>query len=378
MLDIKLNYDKLVRGWYSFRRASSYGRTLYCITGKRSTGKSTSLALWVICEYYRTRQGWIYTRRTKDTTDATAPEWFFNAVNIINAHYDIGLKIEYRGGYYYLSDKSDIIDDETEDMSDEPRRETHIAGRAIALSMQQKYKGANLCLYDWLIYDEFVAFSGESYLGARDDILREYRALLSLAQTMDRGVGQAHRGAVHIVCLGNCDSYYSPIYMGIGADRYLRSDTRILAPKGVDWLVQQLSPEDSPSAEGYETTALYRLADDRTRAYAYENRAREESEDFIDKNVSRKTLTPLCECVFDGFHMIIYQYADGLYITPGTQPGLRVFALTHADHTPDYHLVDRYDGYEILQLRVYYGRGLVRFHDRQCKRAIDTYFKFLK
>lgn len=372
---LKLNYDKLTKGWFSMRRITSYNRPFMCITGKRSTGKSTGVAIWLICEFYRTEQGWVYTRRTKDTSELTCSDWFDNACAIINAEYNIGLRITCKGGYYRLSDKSDITDI-NDDTGEETREET-ICGRVVPLSLQQKVKGSNLSMFDWLVYDEFVAFRGERYLGKSNDPIYEYDAIHSLAETIDRGVGVAHRNAVKVICLGNNESFYNPMYIATGADRFIRTDTKILSPKNVDWIVQQLTPEDAINAEDYKDTSLYRLASARTRAYAYENEAKEADGAFIE-NHDKDTLTAVFEGVFDGFHFIVYSYNDGLYVSPGTRPGLKCFALTNADHTPDYHLPFSFDGYEILQLKVMYTKGKVRFKDRKSKYCIDNYFKFCK
>lgn len=377
MLNIKLNYDKLTKGWFSARHAISYNRHFMAVTGKRSTGKSTGVAIWLICEYYRTRQGWIYSRRTKDTSDLTCREWFDNACDIINAEYNIGLKVTCKGGYYYLSDKSDTIvnDEDTEDLQ-EPEREEHVCGRVIPLSLQQKYKGSNLSMFDYIVYDEFIAFPGESYLGSSTDIIREYKALMSLFETVDRGIGCAHRNAVKIFCLGNNDTYYNPIYIALGADRYLRTDTKILAPKGEEWLVQQLSPEDAPKAEEYKDSVGYKLADARTKAYAYENKASEDNGNFIEEVDT--ALKPVFEAIFDGFKMVVYQYEKGFYVAPGTAPGREKYALTMADHTPNYKLTLGCCGYEVIQFKRAYSDGLVRFKNQKCKYCFDNYFKFVK
>ncbi len=375
MMKIKLNYDKLTRGWFSARKAVSYNRHLMAITGKRSTGKSTGVAIFLICEYYRTGQGWIYVRRTKDTTDLTCKDWFDNACDIINAEYNIGVKVTCKGGFYYISDKSDIIvDDSEEEILIEPQREEHVAGRVIPLSLQQKFKGSNLSMFDWIVYDEFIAFAGESYLGTSNDIIREYKALMSLYETADRGIGIAHRNAVKIFCLGNNDSYYNPVYIALGADKYLRTDTKILSPKGEEWLVQQLAPEDAPNAEEYKDSVGYKLADARTRAYAYENKA-DQDNNFIE-NVEGSLKALFC-LVFDGFKMTVYQYKDGLFVAPGQHTMSQTIALTKADHTPDYRLATGFNGYEIRQLRKLYEDGHVRFKDQKCKYCIDNYFKFV-
>lgn len=364
---LKLNYDKMVKGYYSVRHVLSYNRPLNAITGPRGTTKSTSVALWVICYWYQTEQGWIYTRRDKDTTDGTAEDFIVNAVAIINMFYpDLQLNIEYKGGKpgkYYLTDKY--------------RDEPVLCGFAVPLNLQAKYKGKNFSMCDWVVFDEFIKSADEHYGGGSKDITREFVNLHQLMQTADRGIGVLHRNKVRAICMGNNDSYFNPIYIAKGIDKYLRTETKFLAPKSEAYVVQQLSYADCPNAEGYEDTMLYKLADDRTKDYAYRNINKEASENEFIEDHDKDSLKPVCEMTFDNFHMVCYQYSDGLYIAPGTAPGRKRFALTLEDHTPDYNLPNSFNGYELIQIRRLYDRGKVRFKNHKCKYCLDNYFKYI-
>lgn len=358
------SYDAMTEGWFSLRKPLSYNRHLVTVTGKRSTGKSTNTALYILLDFLKNGRGWVYTRRTKDESDLTAPSWFDNAVGIINRHIKDEadrIVMEYKGGKYYVDGKE--------------------AGLAVPLSLQQKYKSANMSMLDWLIYDEFIIFEGGSYLGGSANMLKEYHALMSLRETMDRGIGIAHRDKVVIIALGNNESYFNPIYMAVGADRFIRVDTHYLAPKGEEWLVVQLTPEDATEAENYKNTVGYKLADERTRQYAYENRSREESDtsDFVMK-MSVKT-RELCNLIWDGYEMIMCaDFSAGLcYVKHGRREELPDYALTFEDHRPNYMLMlnGGSEGY-LATLKSYYNAGSVRFENHQCKRAIDNFYKFVK
>lgn len=373
-----ISYDKLTEGWFSARKILSYNRHLMAITGKRSTGKSTGVALFLLMEYRRTGQGWIYTRRTKDETQLTCADWFNNACDILNGYIETECHVLYKGGfYYYVEGSLETVDDEGNTV---PRKDLYekVCGRAIPLSQQQKYKGSNFSAFDWIVYDEFIAFEGGSpYLGGYSNPLQEYRMLMSLFETADRGIGIAHRNAVKIFCLGNNDSYYNPIYTAIGADKFLRSDTKILAPKDEEWIVQQLTAEDAPMAEDYKNSVGYKLADARTKEYAYENMNKEQGDSqFVCK--LKVTMHPVFNASFDGYKMAVYQYSQGFYVVAGTAPGVHNYALTMKDHTPDRTLTYGAYGFTLQQFKKNYSDGFVRFENMKCKVCFDSYFKFIQ
>ena len=356
-------YDNLTKGWFSLRRPLSYGRHFIAITGKRSTGKSTGTSLYILMNYLETGNGWIYTRRTKDEMDVTAPTWFDNAVAILNSYITDSknkLKVEYKGGEYFVNGV--------------------MAGMAIPLSLQQKYKSTNLSFTYFIIYDEFIAFEGTGYLGGATNPLKEYRALLSLFQSSDRTVGKAFRNEVIIIALGNNDSLFNPLYMGLGVDKFIRTDTHFLAPKGEEWVVMQMKAEDAEEAEAYKNSVGYKLSDERTRDYAYENLSKEETAKttFIQKITTQ--LKPLCNLHFDGYDMTMsINYNEGyVYVAHGHAQGLGDYALTGGDHRPHYTLTlhggnTGHLGY----LRQFYDAGQIRFENLKCKFCIDNFYKFV-
>ena len=356
-------YDNLTKGWFSLRKPLSYGRHFIAITGKRSTGKSTGTSLYILMNYLETGKGWIYTRRTKDEMDVTAPTWFDNAVEILNSYITDKadkIKVEYQGGTYYVNGIE--------------------AGIAIPLSLQQKYKSTNLSFADFIIYDEFIAFEGTGYLGGATNPLKEFRAILSLFQSTDRTVGKAFRNEVVIIALGNNDSLFNPLYMGLGVDKFIRTDTHFLAPKGEEWVVMQMKAEDAEEAEAYKNSVGYKLSDERTRDYAYENLSKEETAKttFVQKITT--PLKQLCNLHFDGYDMIMsVNYREGfVYISRGHVEGMQDYALTVADHRPNYTLTlhGGNQGYLGL-LRQMYDTGAIRFENLKCKFCIDNFFKFV-
>lgn len=352
------SYEKLTteRGWFSMTPILSRGRHLNVITGKRSTGKSTGAALYILMDYLKTGKGWIYSRRTKDETDLTCFSWFDNAVDILREE-GVDVSVEYRGGHYYVNGEE--------------------AGRAIPLSLQQKSKGDNLSAYNWIIYDEFISFD-RRYLGGRENPLFEYQALMSLYQTADRGIGVAHRNEVKIIALGNSDSYYNPIYMAVGIDRYLTLETHFLAPKDEEWVVEQLRADDAMAAEDYKNSVSYKLSDERTKDYAYENIAREQTEnEFVEKR--NEPMDAVCNLIYDGTEMgMHFSWRDGIFYIDNNKVNKKTYALTTGDHKPAYWLAAGNNSVEeIRQLKMLYQQGRVRFSSPRVKFCIDNYLHYV-
>lgn len=343
------------KGWFSLDKILSYGRHLMIITGKRSTGKSTGVALYLLLDFIQNGHGWIYTRRTQDETDLTAPDWFDNAAEILTLS-GIECAVSYEKGKYKVNGEE--------------------AGFAIALSQQQKYKGKNLSLAYWIVYDEFISFD-RRYLGTKADPEKEYRSLMSLYQTADRGIGKSQRNETRIIALGNNATYYNPLYMALGVDRYIRKDTHFLAPKGEEWVVQQLHPDDAEMAEEYKNSVGYKLSDERTKQYAYENMSIEEA---ADKSFIKKITKPLLagyNLIFDSVEMGVYlNYEESYLYISGKKNAGHTFALSAADHKPNYFLIGQ-GAPQIQQLKFCYSQGKIIFESYQIKRAIDNFFKFV-
>ena len=354
-----ISYESMTgdKGWFSMTPILSYGRHLNVITGKRSTGKSTGAALYVLMAYMKGEGGWIYSRRTKDETDLTCASWFDNAVDILKMN-GVEVEVRYAGGKYFVNGNE--------------------AGRAIPLSLQQKTKGDNLSAFNnFIIYDEFISFDGR-YLGGQNNPIFEYQALMSLYQTADRTIGSSHTNKCKIICLGNNDTYYNPVYMAIGADKHLRTDTHFLAPKGEEWVVEQLRASDAEQAEDYKNSISYKLSDERTKAYAYENENKEKMDgDFIEKRT--KPMKGICDMVYDGVRFGVYlDEEDGICYLSSKSTKKKTLALTAKDHTPNYTLLRGYmSNVDMKFVNNMYIKGKVRFENGRLKYYLDNYLHYV-
>lgn len=345
--------------FYSPAKCLSYGRHLIFTIGSRSIGKSTGWAIWLLKEYVEKGRQWIYCRRTRDETDLTAPTYFDNAATILKSSgYPIG-QVEYKGGEYLVDGV--------------------VAGYAIPLSLQQKYKSTNYSGVWYILYDEFMIApgSGSRYIGGRQASSAEVDAMSSLYQTVDRGIGQAARNETTVVFVGNAGTFFNPFFVNYGIDRLLRPDTKYLAPKGAIYVVE-LTTETAATAKIKDSVG-YAMSTEKTRAYAYENKYADLGDmAFISKEPPGRRL-PMCNFIYEGNRYGVYAYThEGfIYVSHKYADGRQDIALTTADHKPNYLLIGRWHDHPVTkEIKQMYDLGAIRFQDAKCKLAIDFYLKY--
>lgn len=345
--------------FYNPTKILSYGKVLNFSQGSRSIGKSTGFAIMLLLDYIKNKHMFIYVRRTEDETQLTAPTYFDNALDILRSKgQEIG-EFSYNGGRYYLDGE--------------------ICGYAIPLSLQQKYKSSNYSQVFWIIYDEFMKMpGGSSYLGGRTNSMAEVEAMTSLYQTVDRGIGRAYRNETRIVFIGNAGTFFNPFYVNYGVDKYLRPDTKYLAPKN-DIYVVELTGETEATKEIRESYG-FKMSTEKTKAYAYENKFADTFGNacFI-AHEPIGTRTPLINLSYEGdiYGIYMYEALGFLYIGHKQVEGRKILSLTTDDHRPNYLLISNWRGHPVTTLiKEMYDKGCLRFSDMKCKMVIDFYLKY--
>lgn len=341
----------------------SYGRAWNFSTGTRSIGKSTGFSIYVLLDYLKTGHKFVYVRRTKEEVEKTAENYFDNAVEIIRAYKNnrSGVdKVEFDSGMYYVTRSG--------------KEEREQCGIAIPLSAEQKYKSANMSEYFNILYDEFIARDSTGYLGSQDNFLKEYYACLSLFQTIDRGISRPYRNEAKMFFIANNASYYNPIYVALGIDEYIRTDTKVLAPKDKPWIVEQTAAV--PATSEYMQSNVYMLSDESNRKYAFENTPTDTDNKFV--GVCKAPMKALFNCVFEGHEMgVYYVEREGIVYVSNRQGNCYDnIALTTSDHRINYQLVGRYNNYTgMVTLRECFSRGRILFETVKCKYDIINYLK---
>lgn len=350
---------KVYGKFYSPERVLSYGRPWIFSVGSRSIGKSTGFAIYMLKRFLKDGSKFIYVRRTEDETMNTCRSFFDNAIQILRAN---GEKIEdfkYDSRFYYIK------------MNGEEKYKE--CGTIIPLSQEQKYKSGNYQDYNTILYDEFISRDPNRYLGNKNNPEYEYDCCLSLYQSVDRGIGMSYQNKTTFIFTANNSSYYNPLFMALGIDEYLRTDTKICAPKGKLWIVEQ-----TVAVEGTKTikdSYGYQLSNEKNKDYAYENIGFDTYMNFVEK--INKPMFAIANLKYNGHVMGVYTIdEDGIVYVCNKPCGLRTLALTCGDQDKvNYMLADRYrDSYVMTTLRDAYYRGMVRFETNKCKYEIANYF----
>lgn len=353
-----LQTAKIYGDFYSPERVLSYGRPWIFSVGSRSIGKSTGFGIWILQQYIKKKTRFIYVRRNEKELLSTCKNFFENAVSILN---DFGTKIQvkYERKLYWASF------DEGETWEE--------CGTAIPLSMEQQYKSANLGEYGILLYDEFISRDPNKYLGNKASPLFEYDCCLSLYETVDRKKGESFQNQTIFIFTANNSSYYNPLFMGLGIDEYLRTDTKICAPKGVPWVVEQTT--SVKATERMQESYAYQLSDKKNRDYAFSNIGFDQRMNFVEK--IKKPMRPLFNVSYAGHKMGIYSIDDeGVIYVCNKTNSLITIGLTCGDQDKiNYILAIRYhDSQYMITLRDCYYQGLVRFETNKCKYEIANFF----
>lgn len=334
----------------------SYNRQWMITIGSRSIGKSTGWMIYLLKQYMEKGERFIYIRRTDDEVKLTAKTCCDSACIILNIH-----SVEANRGYFLLKRKEDS--------------EPEICGMYFSLSMAYKYKSANFGdnNYKNIIYDEFINIDKTKYLGTKDNITYEFDRALELYQTVDRRVGKPFTNETKFIFVANLATYYNPIFIGLGIDKYLRTDSKNIAPKGKQWVVEQINKVEATN--DYKDSVAYKLADNKNKQYAYENVAFDEKMNFVAK--INKPMYGLFDIRYNNETFGVYKLKDYdvLYICQHSNK-IKTVCITSATMDQiDYTLAIRpSDSYLMSVLKQYYYIGRVISENKHIRYIISNYF----
>lgn len=355
--------DMIAGGFYNCKKLLTYGRPLNFVTGSRSIGKSTDIAAFFLLDFLLTGHKFIYCRRTLDETRLTCGGFFGNAVQIINSK--TPLKIEgfrYHGGDYFITV--------------EGQEEVH-CGCITALSQEQKYKSADFSLYCNLVFDEFICQDSTKYLGSKATPDKEYRAILSLYQTIDRGIDKPFRNETRFFFLGNTATIYNPLFLSLDIARYIEEGARFIAPKGKLWVLERV--ESVEALAEAETSFAYQMADETGRDYAFKNKG-VDNDAYIEK-LPDKGRSYLCTLVRNGrkYGVWVTGSYDKFYIGDYKDVGRDTISLDVISHTEsDLTMITRWQDYPIItRLVKAYKDSKLWFTNGRAKAEFLTYFKLM-
>lgn len=352
---------ELFGDFYSPMHILSYGKKWMISVGSRSIGKSTGWMMWLIYDYLKYGHRFIYLRRTDDEVKMTAPSCFDSAWYILrDSGYPVFSIRAYRGKFLLKRTK----DADEEEL-----------GTYLALSQAYKLKSANFGDngYRNILYDEFITTDPTRYLGSQKNRTYEYIKCDELYTTVDRRIGCPSMKETNFIFLANLATYYNPIFIGLGIDEYLRTDSKIVSPKSAKWIVEQtksVKATESIEKSAYLQTSTEAMLD----AYNSTNAAFLDNFNLVEK--IKAPMTGLCNLKYKSHIMGVYRVGgeDLIYVCNRVNPYITLTMTADGLGMYNYALPKSVFGRDYFRMiREFFEIGKVRFADKKCQYEVSNF-----
>lgn len=357
--------DMCANGFWTPKKSLTYNRPIIAVTATRSVGKSTGVACYVLLDFLVNEHKFMYVRRRQRDTYKTCKTFFNNAVAIINKYTPFNIKgFKYDGGFYYIA--TDLDADE--------QPVWRVCGLAFPLSEEEDLKSSVFSDYFTVIYDEFISKDRNKYLGTKNTPEMEWESVVSLYQTIDRGVDRPFRNETRVFLLGNKATIYNPICISLGISDYVRKGQHFTAPKGKTWVWEDLDRVDATAQ--IEDSFAFQMSTDSVKDYAYRNLGKDSNEFIKKPNIARYVATVKLHGVLYG----IYRDDDYYFYIHTPKPNYAVFALDVNSHTEsDLQLIAKWRESPLMQmLSDAYKRGMLYFGNGKIQNAFLLYLEYLQ
>lgn len=360
--------DMCSNGFWSPKKALTYNKPIICVTATRSVGKSTGVALYVLFDFLINGHKFMYIRRRQRDTFKTCKTFFTNAVAIVNqyTHFKIyGFK--YDCGFYWIALDMDTTKEEAEPIWEK-------CGLAAPLSEEEDLKSSVFSDYFTIIYDEFISKDRTKYLGTKATPEMEWESLVSLYQTVDRGIGKPFRNETRIFLLGNKATIYNPICISLGISDYVNKGQHFTSPKEKQWVWEDLDRVEATAK--IEESFAFQMSTNSVKNYAYRNLGKDK-DDFIRKpDIANYVATVKLHDELYG----IYRDSEYNFYIYTPKPDYAVFALDVDSHKEsDVKLINKWrDSPLMCMLSDAYKRGMLYFGNGKIQNAFLLYLEYLQ
>lgn len=356
--------DQVNHGFWDIKKILTYGKPAMIVTGSRSIGKSTQVALLCLLTYQIFGKKFMYIRRRPIDVQKTYKTFFNNAVEIYNRYLPLrkiqGFKAH--EGRYWIAY---TLDDDESPVWEE-------CGCYVALSQEENYKSNSFSEYVIMIYDEFISKDPNKYLGTKENTDAEWDALMSLYQTTDRGIDTPFRNETALFLLGNKSTVYNPVALSIGLVDYVNKGARYTNPKGKLWVWEDVDHVEATNE--YEESYAYQLSTEHTKRYAYENEGKDRGEFIKRPDIARYYITLKLKGNLYG----IYYDTDGAYYIDKPKDYYATISLDVSGHTKsDVQLIRKWTTSPITQeLSRAYSEGRLFFGNGKIQALFLKYLEF--
>lgn len=360
--------DNCANGFWSPKKLLTYGKPVNVVTGTRSVGKSTGIACLSLLDYLKNKHKFMYVRRRQRDTYKTCKTFFNNAVEIINRYTKYKITgFKFFNGKYLISTSN--VKDEENNLT-----EWEECGEANPLSGEEELKSSVFSDYFTIIYDEFISKDPNKYLGNRDNPDFEWDSVVSLYQTIDRGILKPYRNETALFLLGNKSTIYNPICLSLGIADFVNAGAHFTSPKNKTWVWEDVDSVES--VNNFDESFAYQMSSDSVKKYAYENLGNDNNY-FIKKP---DTSTVYVNTIrFKGVNYGIKRDLNFNYFIVRPDSTRKIISLDVDSHDGnDLHLIRRWNESPIMcTLSEAYKQGRLYFDSGKNKVAILKYLQFM-
>lgn len=304
-------YDE--NGWVNWDYILSQPATFIPVVGARGVGKTYGLFKKLVKEGKK----FIYLRRLKSQLDQCA-KTEGNPFKKLNTDLSREILPYSTGG---------IITFRNEDKAGD------VVAVGVALSVVANVRGIDFSDYDFIVFDEFIASSGER------PIKNEFSAFLNFYETVNRNRELEGKPAVKCLMLGNANTLINPYF---SAWHFMKTAVRMIAGKQMVWRSGDNTRMvifllDSPISNKKADTALYQNATNDFLEMALDNAFRTD-----ETNIRSEPLSEYIHIVSVGEIGIYKHKSERKYYvsnTQGKKPYYDSFGISLKMFQQDFYLL---------------------------------------
>ena len=358
--------------FYDPAHLKSYGRNFMISVGSRSVGKSTNWLIEFVLDYIEYGKKFIYQRRTDDETFLTVKKCCFSVLRILQDHW---AEATGPSDKYQQCPLKDIVVERgtiTGILQDDTREEI---GCYVSVSNSYKMKSTPYgdMGYRNILYDEIINLDPSKYLGTHNNIKYEFDRCMEFFATVDRDMGHPYLNETKYVFVGNLYSYFNPIFIGFGIDKYISTEALNIAPKGKMWVLEQT--KTVRATEQKSESVLFKVLNEQDRDYNFENRAFDEN--FIFTGVNKNPRRALFNIAFkDETYGVYYIEKDKCMYISRNVTSLPTYALETSAQGPSatYMVLRASEQIAIQNMKKMYYMGNLQCENRGIRYRIANYF----
>lgn len=223
-------------GWVNWDYILNQNAVFISVVGARGTGKTYGLFKKLTSE----KKKFIYLRRLKSQLDQCAKQEG-NPFKKLNIDFNRNILPYPSGGIVSFRENEKTGD---------------IVSVGVALSVVANIRGIDFSDYDYIVFDEFIASTGER------PIKNEFSAFLNFYETVNRNRELEGKQAVKCIMLGNANTLINPYF---SSWHFMKTALKMIAGKQMVWRSKDNSRMvimllDSPISNKKKETALYQNA----------------------------------------------------------------------------------------------------------------------